>query len=381
MTTIDQLPEAVSLYCTKDGANKEYHLAIEEVAGGFVVRTRFGARGNAKVPKGDPKVLSRSEAIELFNSIYKEKTSAKKGYTQEESGQGYATAELAGQMSGNKPHLLVACNHLSAAQKILDDNWAAQEKINGERAMVEAKDGAVVTSNKNGVINSLNIEIVEDVARLGLSGLKLDGEWRDNKLHVFDFLHDGVSSLEHLSLELRYQKLCALFANNEFKALLLVKMVFASREKQELLARVYQEVGEGVVFKEIHAPYLSGKAAPSQATQFKFKFVEDSSCLVVSVHPKKSSVGIALLNEQGDWIPVGNVRAPSDVLVGSVIDVQYRHLNFDGALIEPVFLKLRTDVPKEECVLTQVTRIVKKGDAVVDDQDDAASLSPCAMSC
>ena len=39
--------QSISLYCTEGRANKEYHAEVVEADGGYVVNTRYGARGKA----------------------------------------------------------------------------------------------------------------------------------------------------------------------------------------------------------------------------------------------------------------------------------------------------------------------------------------------
>jgi len=73
----DPLPKVV-LFCTKDGSDKEYHLEIIEVQGGYSLKILNGKRGAAKEQKGEKPVLSFEDAVKNFDRIVKEKTSPKK---------------------------------------------------------------------------------------------------------------------------------------------------------------------------------------------------------------------------------------------------------------------------------------------------------------
>lgn len=350
----------IALFCTEGGSDKEYHAEIVQVTGGYSVMTKFGKRGAAKAPKAIPPVVTYDQALAEFERIVKEKKSPKKGYTEEESGRGYASHELAGTMSQNRPHLLVAMAASQLEALIEDDSWGFEWKINGERLMVEKKSDIITTSNKLGVVNSVPQEIVDAVAALDASEVLLDGESLNGQFFVFDILSLKGKCLRNLGAEARFEHYNSLVTSD---AIIKVDLVKGAAEKRALLERVKGAKGEGIVAKLLSAPYAPGKASPTKATQFKHKLVEDSSVFVTAVHPTKRSASIGLLNDDGTTYDAGCVGIPTSAAmpnVGDVIDVQYRHLYFKGALCEPVYLKSRADVTASECHLAQVTRIVDR---------------------
>lgn len=350
----------ISLFCTKDGSDKEYHAEIKEVEGGYIVQTRFGKRGAAKEPKTTPSVMRFADAMDAFDSLIKEKTRTQKGYTPAVDGIGYATSEQAGKMSGNMPHLLVSISKENLDSLINDDRYGFQEKINGERLMVQRTADLVTTSNKLGVINSVPSSIVDAIRDLEDEDLVLDGESLDSKMYVFDLIRANGKCLKLTSAIERYK----LYNDMDFgSSLIKVPMVIGTDAKRAMVSHAIKENGvnliEGIVAKLLDAPYVSGRAAPSIATQFKYKFVEDASCIVLSRDGSKRSVQIGLINGSSVQ-PVGNVGVPTNHLMpceGDVIDVQYRHLFDGGALCEPVFLKHRNDVGTNECSFAQINRI------------------------
>lgn len=352
------LPQ-IALFCTEGGSDKEYHAAIVEVTGGYSVMIRSGKRGAAKAHKAPP-VVTYEVALAEFERIVKEKKSPKKGYTEDTSGRGYSSQELAGKMSENRPHLLVAMDASQLEELIVDDAWGFEWKINGERLMIAVKDGIITTSNKLGVINTVPQEISDAVASLEVSEAVLDGESLNGKFYLFDILSLNGQCLRHSGAKARFDHYNSLVVPD---SIIKVDLVEGQLAKRALLARVKEALGEGIVAKLLSAPYTPGKAAPTKATQYKFKLVEDSSVFVTAVHPTKRSAAIGLLNEDGTTYDAGSVGIPGSVpmpSVGDVIDVQYRHLYAKGALCEPVFLKSRNDVTASECHICQVTRIVDR---------------------
>lgn len=371
----DPLPR-VALFCTKDGADKEYRVEIIEVEGGFSLKILNGKRGAAKEQKGDKPVLTLDEAIKEFERIVKEKTSPKKGYTTDESGLGYATSEIAGSMSGNMPHLLVPISFERLQELVHDDQYGFEEKIDGERLMADRQNDIVMTSNKLGVINNVSNAIVESVLSLNVTDILLDGENLNHEFHVFDVLRLNGECLKSKGTLERWETLTKLADRGHLPSSIKpIKLHVGAEQKaaflQDALKKNRESFIEGIVVKHLAAPYVPGRAAPKQATHLKYKFVEDCSCLVVAVSKTKRSVTLGLYDANNSIREVGNVGIPGNQnmpIAGDVIDVQYRHLYMQGDLCEPVYLKPRPDVLSHECVLSQVNRIKPK--YVVDTNDD-----------
>lgn len=371
-----QLPK-VALYCKKDGSDKEYRVEIIEVVGGYSLKIMNGKRGAAKEQRGEKPVLTLGEAKKEFERIVAEKTSIKKGYTFDESGTGYASSELAGKMSGNLPHLLIPISFDKLQELACDDLWMFEQKIDGERLMCDRKDNRVTTSNKLGAINSASMEIVDSVLKIAASDICLDGESKDHQYHVFDMTRLNGQCLKDIGTKERYNMLASLLERSGWPAnIILIQPAFTSEEKKQLIQDAFKgneaNLVEGIVAKRVDAPYLPGKATPTTATHLKFKFTEDTSCLIVGVSKTKRSATLGLYVEDGSIREVGNVGIPVNQSMPGlqdVIDVRYRHLFFGGDFCEPVYLKPRTDVLPEDCTVGQVTRIkMRTGNSDIDDE-------------
>lgn len=367
---------SISLYSKKDGADKEYHAKVVEVVGGYSVQTRHGKRGAAKEPKTVPPVLSFTEAIKEFEKIIKEKKSPKKGYTEDVSGFSYTDSSLQGTYSGNSPHLLVPITYQKLFELATDDRWGFQEKMNGERLMLDRAGTNVITSNKQGCVNTVPQQIVDNALQQKYDDILLDGENIRGVYYVFDILRYQNRSLSHLSAEERY----AIYSGLETASnIVKVPMHFGTADKLSFLENIANKTGteivEGVVAKLLSAPYQPGRASPTNATQFKYKYVSDLSCVVLDVHRTKRSVSIGVVQDNR-MRNIGNVGIPVNHLMPSVndiIDVQYRHLFANGDLCEPVFLKARQDVMASECVIEQISRILENTVQLEDTQVESTN--------
>lgn len=124
--------------------------------------------------------------------------------------------------------------------------------------------------------------------------------------------------------------------------------------KRELFDVLLREGAEGVVFKQVDAPYQAGRPA-SGGDQLKFKFVETASVVVSAVNARRS-VGISVWRKDS-LVPAGNVTVSPDhpvPSVGQVAEVRYLYaMPGSGSLYQPVFLGVREDTDPSECQESQ----------------------------
>ncbi len=163
---------------------------------------------------------------------------------------------------------------------------------------------------------------------------------------------DGVN-LRDLPFGQRYQALEQVLTQLQLP---FVQLLVAHRDpqaKRQMLEQLAEQRREGVVFKPADLAYGAADAA------LKHKFLESSSCIVVQRNQQRS-VQLALLDANGQMVPVGNVTIGGNEEVpeaGQIVEVQYLYFNPGGAFEQPVYLGLRSDVTREECTLTQVRRL------------------------
>lgn len=359
-TTAAILPTA-SFYCQENSSDKEYHMQVAEVDGGFVVKYQYGRRGSTLTPGIKPaKPIPLDKAIKQFDSMCKERIG--KSYTRADSTGTAAIDTVAREKSGLLPQLLNAIDESALTTLFQDNAMCMQEKQDGERVMVSRKDDVVVASNKLGFTRPLPQEVIAAILKLPCTEAILDGELVGNQYRIFDILSlDRVCQRKHGYLR-RYTVYTAFLADCGSPALKAVTGWFKPEEKKTHFERIKQAKGEGVVFKDIHTLYFDGRPN-SGGPQLKYKFTESATCIVDRVSDARRSVALALLDERGTPVPIGNVTVPVNMAVpavGALVEVRYLYRYEAGSLFQPVLLGVRNDIAPHECTLAQVRRIKSK---------------------
>jgi bifunctional non-homologous end joining protein LigD len=358
---------ATSLYYTEGGSDKEYHAEI--VAGdsdGFCVNFRYGRRGS--VLKAGTKTsvpVPLAAAQKIFDKLIQEKQG--KGYTEAQTGQAYALTAMAGQLSGHVPQLLNAVAYDALEALIADPAYGFQSKEDGQRIMIERNGAAGVSaSNRRSLICPIPQVVADALLQVPVQRIVLDGELIGERFYIFDILQLDDADLREQPYHARHQHYQALTLQGS-----LVKLPLATDPdaKRALLQQISATNGEGIVIKRLAAPYKPGRPA-SGGAQLKYKFTESITCIVIKVNGAKRSINVGLLDQDGKIIDVGNVSVPVNQnipVMDSLVEVRYMHMFQGGSLYQPFLLGIRTDIARDECRLTQVTRIKLK----MPEDDDA----------
>ncbi len=227
----------------------------------------------------------------------------------------------------------------------------------------------VIGANRSGLQVPLSLEI----ERL-LQGqhVELDAEDVGGHLYVFDLLSEGGADLRHLPAFSRHLLLQNWFERLAAKApsgtevvsadgmvslggvhgMSLVDTAFTESAKRALLDSSREHAQEGVVFKDIHAPYTEGRPA-SGGTQLKLKNWNDATCIVIAPNDDRRSVRLGLATggmnpaEPSVIREVGSVKIPPSAPIppaGALVDVRYLYAYEGGSLFQPVFRGVRTDL-------------------------------------
>jgi len=184
----------------------------------------------------------------------------------------------------------------------------------------------------------------------------IDGEAVGDTLHAFDLLEvKGVDFRQRRYLD-RHSGLLMVIPPNQ-QALRWVSTAVDTRDKFEIFEDLRQGNREGVVFKDVNAPFSPGRPN-SGGPQLKHKFVESAS-FVVTARNAKRSVSLGLYNGDGETlVPAGNVTIPPNhavPAVGEVIDVRFLYaLRASGSIYQPVYIGKRCDIPATECTTDQL---------------------------
>ena len=348
----------ISLCFAEGSSDKEYHAEIIEVTGGNVVNFRYGRRGGvltAGTKTSSP--VDFTEAKKIYDKLIKEKTA--KGYTPDQSGVSYQGMEQAGNKSDFLPQLLNPITEREVLHMISDNDWTAQQKMDGERRAAHAENGSVIGMNRKGLVVPLPQSIEDELQAIAVQSgaIRVDGELIGDVLHVFD-LHVFQGRSLHATPWLKRMRLAqiALVSCDHLQAL---SVAVSISDKLRLWGEVSDAHGEGVVFK--HRESLVSAGRPNSGGEWlKYKFTQTASCCVMGINTGKSSVKLGMLDEGhiGQMmVPMGNVTIPSNheiPQVGEIVEVQYLYAYKGGSLYQPVYRGKRHDIDVSACTVAQL---------------------------
>lgn len=344
-------PRSTNLYFTEGSSDKVFNVHLEQGDGGWRLRTEHGRRGKAL---RDTVKLSGAEydaASKLYDKQVSEKV--RKGYTEQEDGAVFSSAEMAGRATGFAPQLL---NEISPEEaRALGPDWFVQEKHDGERlGMIADADGRRF-ANRRGLEIGVMATIDEAFARLAeFSGpLTLDAENMGDHAVIFDVVSHGLMAdgtfRERAALLHQMQKKILDAGLGEALIVDVPTPADAFFEQQE--AGLRAGGAEGFVLRHEESLYAPGRPA-SGGQALKVKYWDDVTCRVAPGRDGKRSVGLELLDGQGDWARVGNVTVPQGKEIpetGSLVDVKYLYAYEGGSIYQPTLKGPRTDVDPSEC--------------------------------
>lgn len=364
----DTIVDQVSLQCQDGHSDKVYHAQVTgNPATGYQVHIQYGRRGGTLATGTKTSgPVSLENATKCFCKLVKEKTG--KGYVPMHTSQGVLGAGVASQptlngqpavSSGILPQLLNECDAAAADAMIENPSWFAQEKMNGERRLLQSKAGEILGINRRGFYVALP-HAIHDAAMVMASrhgDFVLDGEQIGDVLHVFDVLEARGGSLRDASFENRDSVLSDMLVLLEAAgAIRGVAVHSTSWSKRALFNAVRNAGGEGVVFKRRYGHYVPGRPN-SGGDQLKFKFVHTATVLAVSRNDHARSVKIGAFDDAGVMVPIGNVTIPPNRPVpypDMLIEVEYLYAYRGGSLYQPVYLGPRDDLDAEAAVLSQL---------------------------
>lgn len=345
--------ETLTLYYREGSSDKVYQCQIEPAGERFVVTFAYGRRGttlNTGTKTNVP--VAYDHARQIFDRLVKEKTA--KGYTPGENGTPYVGSHTEQQSSGILPQLLNAIDETEALELSLNDDWCAQEKFDGRRLIVRKEAVAINGINKKGNLVGLPESLFQVIGHLD-ADVVIDGETVGDHYHAFDLLVlDGID-IRSWPYRERLAALMNLLFGIQQTVIKFAETAFTTDQKRQLLEKLRQGRKEGVVFKQLHAPYTVGR--PNRGgDQRKHKFVATLSAVVAKVNAKRS-VELQLLGSNG-WVSCGNVTIPPNHRIpqaGQVVEVRYLYaFQESGVLYQPVYLGAREDVDDNECLTAQL---------------------------
>ena len=350
-STITMTPpsaERITLYYREGASDKVYQAALEPQGEGFVVHFAFGRRGatlNTGTKTASP--VDYEAAKRIYDKLVREKTA--KGYTPGEDGTPYQHTQKEGRASGILPQLLNPVDDTQLEALLNDTLHGAQEKFDGRRVLLVKQNGALHGINRKGLLIGLP-EPVFQAARAIPGDFILDGECVGEVLHAFDLLEWDGQNFRIWPYEERLASLAHLLSNHKQPHLVPVTTCWTPTEKRTLLKALQAAQKEGIVFKNLDAPYTPGRPA-SGGAQLKYKFYATASAVVNKLNAQRS-VEVRLFNGHS-WQVAGNVTIPANhpvPPVGAVVELRYLYaFRESGVLYQPTYLGVREDLRPEDC--------------------------------
>jgi bifunctional non-homologous end joining protein LigD len=231
--------------------------------------------------------------------------------------------------------------------------YCLQEKHDGRHLLVRKQGDTITGINRRGLVVAIPDAIREAVEHIPYDML-IDGEAVGDMLHAFDLLEYKDNDIRSRRFLDRFAALILVIPPN-LPALRWISTVVHPYEKLEIYEELRLTNREGVVFKDVDAPYTPGRPN-SGGPQLKFKFVESASFVVTGINAKRSvTLG---LYDSDKIVPAGNVTIPPNhaiPAVGDVVETRYLHAYREsGSIYQPVYLGARSDIPAAECTVDQL---------------------------
>jgi ATP-dependent DNA ligase/DNA-binding MarR family transcriptional regulator len=237
---------------------------------------------------------------------------------------------------------------------VANEKMVAQQKIDGDRLMVVVDNGRVTPLNRKGdrYSNPLPSKVLRQFQ--GLPGRWcFDGELLD-ELWLFDLPVAGDAVTPSMPYEFRLSVLERFFAS--WRPDPVVRLLPTARTqwaKRSLIDQVLSSRHEGIIFRDLDAPYTSGKRS---LRMVKAKVVKTIDCVVTGVHVDGKNNCHVSLFENGQLVEVGScaMLGKPDVIVGDVVEVKYLYADTARRLVQSAFLRVRDDKAPTECTIDQL---------------------------
>jgi bifunctional non-homologous end joining protein LigD len=345
--------QSASLHYREGNSDKVYQAAVEPKDDGYIVTFAYGRRGNTLntgIKSDTP--LPLETATRLLNKLVASKVA--KGYQPDgEAAKPYQQSGVEGRDSGIRCQLLNAIDESELSRLLTGRTHCLQEKHDGRRLMVRKQGDTITGINRRGLVVAISDAIREAVEHIPYDVL-IDGEAVGDTLHAVDLLEVKGNDFRHRRYIDRFSGLIMVIPPN-LPALRWVSTSIDPNDKVEIYEELRATNREGVVFKEVDAPYSAGRPN-SGGTQLKYKFVESASFIVTARNDKRSvSLGLFDGNE---LVSAGNVTIPPNHEVpakGEVVECRYLYaLKQSGSIYQPVYLGKRCDIPAAECSTDQL---------------------------
>lgn len=357
----------VALSCTVGGADKLYVIQVQQDDATFIAMGYSGRRGSALKEQEKYRGPSLPAAQAAASKVERAKrTSSSYSTFVGTSIPGMPSTAPVAAVGGATPvpiaaravvastgPIVMLANVLleaDLAKKMKDPNWVIQCKYDGERFPVSVRRGEIQGFNRKGQVRPMTA-----AAEACLTNLTAQPDFNDNResvldcelmgdvLVIFDMTMLRDNDVTDLSFDERYAALEELLSSQPD---LLAPVAWSTEEKAAMYERAQAENWEGLMLRNIASTYTAGRTG----NLLKCKFWATCSCRVLSVNALRS-IQVALLDESGDEVFVGNVSVPVNQSIpepDDLVEVRYLYAMEGGSLYQPTLLGLRTDIDEAD---------------------------------
>jgi bifunctional non-homologous end joining protein LigD len=370
--------QQVVLECVSGGSDKLYVIQIQQDGATFNTVGYYGRRGSALSQTNKYSGPSKVAAEAAFSKLQSEKTKPGKDYTEMAFSPGDSipglpsTAPIFGGASvaaaaTAAPSATAAIGHLPMLASVIeteaeletfltDSDTAMQRKYDGERCLVSLRRGAIVATNRKGIVRGLSAGAEAELRKLLAKPdfgddreTVLDGEIMGDEYIAYDVLFLRDNDVRELPFYERYCSLEMLLENNLG---LLAETAWTEDDKRALLSKAMTNGWEGLMGRIASMTYKAGRGKAI----WKWKLWASATCRVLTANAKRS-IGIALLGDDGSDVNVGNVSVPVNQDIPELyglVEVRYLYAHDGGSLFQPTLIGPRDD--KDEADLRSSAR-------------------------
>lgn len=378
ITCIHQAP----LECRSGTSDKVYIVQVQEDTSGPVASYKalgFSGRRGATLTQQAPvyEGPNRASAIAAAEKLEKTKRTGSSRYTTMAvaagatisgmpasapvfGGASAAPATPAAAVAPLTSYVLMRAKEATEAQKaemLTSPDWAEQRKYDGMRASVSLRRSSILAYNLKGTQMTLSAVAESELKKLltqpDFSNERetiLDGELMGDVFVAYDILFLRDVDMRTTPF---YERFTALESLLERFPGLLAPTAWSEAEKRAMREQAEKENWEGTMGRHMDGQYIAGRTDKI----LKNKQWASCTCRVLTAHPTKRSVQVALLNADGIEEACGNVTIPVNADMpdaDDLIEVRYLYALPGGSLYQPVFLNARDD--KDEADLRSSLR-------------------------
>lgn len=240
-----------------------------------------------------------------------------------------------------------------------DDQWVAEQKLDGKRVLIVAGDNDLAALNRKGERIDVPAYLRVAFERFSSTNGKwvVDGELIGDSLWLFDLPVAMTTILPTDPYDVRREALEGIYeaawADNDHVHLL--DCYRTQEEKRDLYAWCKANHAEGLMFKNRRGTYHEGRRSSDLQ---KVKFTETVDCIILETWREgRRSIRVGLY-ENGTMVDVGAITMTEENLaiatVGQVVEARYLYVAKDRRLYQPRFLGFRDDKSPDECTIDQL---------------------------